>query len=98
LHLPSIEDIDDRLAQVALVFRSGVSAELYLDGNLLSTVTTAIQLSDIDDRNDWLGQSQWSKDHNFNGSYSEVRIYNAALSSCQLHTLLVRGAENPTAL
>jgi hypothetical protein len=95
LHLASIEDIEDRFAQVALVFRSGVSAELYLDGNLLSTLTTAIQLSDIDDRNDWLGQSQWSKDHNFNGSFSEVRIYNAALSACQLHTLLVRGAENP---
>jgi hypothetical protein len=95
LHLASIEDIDDRFVQVALVFRSGVSAELYLDATLLSTLPTAIELSDIDDRNVWLGQSQWSKDHNFNGSFAEVRIYNAALSSCQLHTLLVRGDEEP---
>jgi hypothetical protein len=85
----------DRTAQVALAFRSGLSAELFLDGNLLSSLSTAINLADIDDRNDWLGQSQWSKDHNFNGLYEEVRLYNVALSACQLHTLLVRGPQTP---
>ena len=95
LKLASKEDVLDRYVQVAFVFRSGVAAELYLDGDLIVTASTAITLADIDDRNNWLGQSQWTKDHNFNGSYDEVRLYNVALTTCQLHTLLLFGAADP---
>jgi hypothetical protein len=95
ISLASTEDINDRAAQVGFVFRSAINAELYLDATLLDSEATAIALSDIDDRNNWLGQSQWSKDHNFQGTYQEFRIYDVALDACQLHTLLVRGPENP---
>jgi hypothetical protein len=95
ISLASTEDIDDRAAQVGFVFRSAVNAELYLDAALLDSEATEIALSDIDDRNNWLGQSQWSKDHNLQGSFHEFRIYDTALNACQLHTLLVRGPESP---
>jgi hypothetical protein len=87
--------MDDRFAQVSLVFKSGVSAALYLDGSLLAAEPTAITLADIDDRNNWIGQSQWQTDPVFQGSYEELRIYDTALDACQLHTLLVRGPQTP---
>ena len=93
--LASVQDMHDRFAQVSLVFKSGVSAALYLDGNLLAAEPTAITLADIDDRNNWIGQSQWQTDPVFQGSYEELRIYDVALDACQLHTLLVRGPQTP---
>jgi hypothetical protein len=93
--LASTESMKNRAAQVSLVFRSGVNAELYLDGNLLVSKATTITLADIDDRNNWLGQSQFQTDPAFQGSYQEFRIYDVALDGCQLHTLLVRGPESP---
>jgi hypothetical protein len=93
--LASTEEMEDRAAQVGFVFKSGVSAALYLDGNRLASETTSITLADIDDRNNWLGQSQFQNDPEFEGAYEEFRIYDVALSSCQLHTLLVRGPQTP---
>ena len=95
VQLASTVDMDDRPSQVGFVFRSAVSASLYVDATLLASSPTAIALSDIDDRNNWLGQSQWMKDHNYGGLYDEVRIYGAALNSCQLRTLFERGPEMP---
>jgi hypothetical protein len=93
--LASTEEMEDRAAQVGFVFKSGVSASLYLDGNRLASEATSITLADIDDRNNWLGQSQFQNDPEFEGAYEEFRIYDVALSSCQLHTLLVRGPQTP---
>jgi hypothetical protein len=93
--LASTEAMRDRAAQVSFVFRGGVSAALYLDGNRLASGATTITLADIDDRNNWLGQSQFQTDPDFEGSYEEFRIYDVALDSCQLHTLLVRGPQSP---
>jgi hypothetical protein len=95
IQLASTEDMEDRAAQVSFVFRGGVSAELYLDANLLASEATSITLADIDDRNNWLGQSQYQGDPFYQGSYEEFRIYGAALDACQLHTLLVRGPQTP---
>lgn len=95
VRLASVEDMDDRFAQVALAFKGGASAALYLDGNLLATKPTTITLANIDDRNNWIGQSQWEDDPVFHGSFDELRIYNVALDACQLHTLLVRGPQTP---
>jgi hypothetical protein len=93
--LASAEDMRNRPAQVAFVLKGGLSAALYLDGNLLASQTTAITLADIDDRNNWIGQSQYSVNPPFWGSYEEFRIYNVPLDGCQLHTLLVRGPQSP---
>lgn len=95
LQLASTESMRDRLAQIGFVFQGGQRVALYLDGNLLAESPTTIQLSDIDDRNNWLGQSQWQKDPPFRGRYDEFRIYDVALTRCQLATLLVHGALDP---
>lgn len=93
--LASTANMKNRAFQVALVFKSGVSAALYLDGDQLAFQTTAIALGNIDDRNNWIGRSQYNGNPGYEGSFEEFRIYNAALDSCQLHTLLVRGPQSP---
>ncbi|HEY6080848.1 MAG TPA: LamG-like jellyroll fold domain-containing protein [Polyangiaceae bacterium] len=95
LQLASDADIDGIPSMVALSFRSGISVGLFLDAQLLIESPTPIKLSDISDVNNWLGQSQWSKDHNYGGTYDEFRIYNAALSECQLSTIYARGPTLP---
>jgi len=95
IRLGTTEAMKNRAAQVSLVFKSGVSIALYLDGNRLASEATAITLADIDDRNNWIGQSQYMTDPVYEGSYEEFRIYDAALDSCQLHSLLVRGPQSP---
>jgi Concanavalin A-like lectin/glucanases superfamily len=95
LSLGSPEMMNNRPAMVALSLQSGLNVALFLDGKLLIQSPTPLKLSDIKDVNDFVGESQWSKDHAYHGSYTEFRIYNAALSACQLHTLLVRGPDAP---
>jgi hypothetical protein len=93
LALPSTQDIEDRPSVVALAYKSAVDVELFLDGKSLIRSPTAVALSDIDDKNNWLGESQWSKDHCYHGTYDEFRIYNVALTACQLRTLVARGPD-----
>jgi hypothetical protein len=84
---------DGSMHQVALVVRSGTAVELYLDGVLLGRRTTGLKLSDIEDVNDWLGQSQFAQDKNFAGTYTEFRIYGQALSVCALQQTLSKGPD-----
>jgi hypothetical protein len=93
LALPSTQDIEDRPSVVALAYRSAIDVELFLDGTSLIRSPTAVALSDIDDKNNWLGESQWSKDHCYRGTYDEFRIYRVALTACQLRTLVARGPD-----
>jgi Concanavalin A-like lectin/glucanases superfamily len=93
--LASAEAMQAREAQVALVLESGVRASLYLNGALLATQPTAITLADIEDVNNWIGQSQYEVNPAYRGAYWEFRIYDAPLTACQLGTLLVRGRESP---
>jgi Concanavalin A-like lectin/glucanases superfamily len=95
LQLPSPENMLNRSAQVAFAFQSGVSLELMLDGKSLIRSSTSLQLSDINDVNNWVGESQWSKDHCYHGTFDELRIYNVALTACQLQTLYDRGPATP---
>ncbi len=94
LSLGSDRNMADALeVQVALVLRSGVAIELYREGELLIQSPTNVTLAKINDVNNWLGRSQWSKDHGFHGTYNEFRIYQRALSACQLATLRDRGPD-----
>ncbi len=95
LGLGSAEDMLNRPAQVAFAVQSGVSLELFLDGKSLIQSPTPVQLTDIKDVNDFVGESQWSKDHAYHGTYDELRIYGAALNACQLRTLFDRGPDAP---
>jgi len=95
LQLPSPEVMNNRPAMVGFAFKSGVSMELSVDGQSLIQSPTTLKLSDIKDVNNWVGESQWSKDHAYHGTFNELRIYDMALTACQLHTLLVRGPDAP---
>jgi Concanavalin A-like lectin/glucanases superfamily len=94
LSLGSDKNMADAVeVQVALVVRSGAAIELYREGELLIQSPTNVTLAKINDVNNWLGRSQWSKDHGFHGTYDEFRIYGSALSACQLTTLRDRGPD-----
>ncbi|HVY25480.1 MAG TPA: LamG-like jellyroll fold domain-containing protein [Polyangiaceae bacterium] len=91
LGLPSAEMMKDRPAVVGFTLKSGQSVGLYLDGKLLIEAPTTFKLSAVDDRNDFVGESQWSKDHCYHGSFDELRVYSVALTACQQRTLVQRG-------
>lgn len=93
LGLPSAEMMKDRPALVGFTLKSGVSVGLFLDGELLIESPTTFKLSNVDDRNDFVGESQWSKDHCYHGTFDELRIYDVALSACQQQTILKRGPD-----
>jgi hypothetical protein len=58
-------------------FPRGV-ARLYINGQRAGTGAAVYPLSVVDDRNDWLGHSQW-QDPFYNGSIDEFRIYNGPM-------------------
>jgi hypothetical protein len=93
IQIASHEPMEDRYAQVAFVFQSGQRIALYLNSILLGEVATTSTLAEIDDRNNWLGQSQWDRDPAFQGVFEEFRIYDVALNGCQLETAVLWGAE-----
>lgn len=72
------------LAQVAIVYDqpNGV-ARLYVNGQRVNTATATLALSVVDDRNNWLGRSNW-QDPYYNGSVDEFRIYDGASSDAQI--------------
>jgi hypothetical protein len=80
------------LVQVALVVDGQHDTfALYVDGARQAQASAGFKLSDIDDVNNWLGQSQWVQDVNLSGRYDEFRIYAAALSDSQIKRLYERG-------
>jgi hypothetical protein len=70
---------------VALVLNpGGGSLTLYVNGVLAGSVATSAPLSALRDGDNWLGRSQLSSDPALNASFSELRIYNRALSASEL--------------
>ncbi|MEZ6116106.1 MAG: LamG-like jellyroll fold domain-containing protein [Pirellulaceae bacterium] len=57
---------------------------VYRNGELVGSGTTTLQLSNINDVNNWLGRSNWTADSNTEGSYDEFRIYDYALNADQV--------------
>jgi len=53
-------------------------ARLYINGQRAGTGVATYPLSVVDDRNDWLGRSQW-QDPYLNASIDEFRIYNGPM-------------------
>jgi Concanavalin A-like lectin/glucanases superfamily len=69
---------------------SNKTLTLYVDGTQLTSPAvppsvsgTDNRLSSLDDRNVWIGRSNYSN-ATFAGSFDEFRIYNAALSASQV--------------
>jgi sugar lactone lactonase YvrE len=72
---------------------SGV-ARLYINGQRVATAAATFPLSVIEDRNVWLGRSQFSADPFLNGLFDEFRIYNGALLDSDVAASYAAGPEN----
>ena len=84
-------DLKGQMHQVAVVFVSSSYAELYSDGVQAGHSDASFPLSAIDDLNVWIGRSQWTSDHTFDGTVDEFRIYGRALSACEVAALNAAG-------
>jgi hypothetical protein len=85
--------LDKTYRQVAVAFQSKSQMTLYLDSVAIGSTPITVSLSEIVDNNDWLGLSQYVTDTPYEGSYDEVRIYNRALSPCELQTTFKDGPD-----
>jgi hypothetical protein len=56
-------------------------------------VPVSAALSDIVDNNDWLGLSQYVLDNAYSGSYDEFRIFDHALTACEIAATVEAGAD-----
>jgi Concanavalin A-like lectin/glucanases superfamily/Thrombospondin type 3 repeat/Lectin C-type domain len=81
---------------VALVLNPGAnSVALYINGALAGSVASTAVLSELRDGDNWLGRSQLTADPALNASFSELRIYNRALSLSELQTSVLGGPDAP---
>jgi hypothetical protein len=65
-------------------------ARLYINGQLAGTGVALYPLSVVDDRNDWLGRSQW-QDPYLNASIDEFRIYNGPMLDADIGASFAAG-------
>lgn len=82
--------------QVALVVDGALgSLAIYIDGALEVATPSgpAIELSAIDDVNNWLGRSQFASDPELAGELLEFRIYGSALSPADVALSFELGAD-----
>gem|GEM_PF-2215855 len=66
---------------------------LYVNGQLMDTADLNGRLSDLDDRNNWLGRSQAAVHPLFAGRINELRIYNVPLSEPWIRALYENGPD-----
>jgi hypothetical protein len=87
-------NLDDVAVTLGVVLDGAAQrADLYVNGELLATTPLSSPLSEIDDVNNWLGRSQYAADPNYPGTYTELRVYDRALSECEVATLTQLGPD-----
>jgi hypothetical protein len=86
------QTLDNEQYHVAVVFDADggddpgeATITLYIDGLLPpgaanNPAQTMVQLSNLNDVNNWIGRSNWTSDANFDGMLNEFRIYDRPLS------------------
>lgn len=86
----------DEWVQISLTLpASGQLAKVYRDGKKLSELALDQPLSNLDDANAWLGRHQTLSGHaRFCGSIREMRIYDRALSECEVEAAATAGSES----
>lgn len=87
---------DGQPHHVAVVFDGQRhSMQLYVDGQARADINgLGGNLSDIDDRNAWIGRSNWGDD-DLHATVREFRIYRSALSAAEVRSSYQRGSEPP---
>jgi hypothetical protein len=78
-----------KLACAAFVIDPQLGPRLFLDGEVVGASESAIslKLSDIVDKNAWLGKSQWNNDAMLRARFDAFAIYDVALSDPQVQVL-----------
>jgi hypothetical protein len=66
--------------------------KLYLNGQLVSTAANTALWSTLPDADNWLARDEW-QDPMFNGAYSDMRIWNGALTAGQVANLYKAGPD-----
>jgi hypothetical protein len=96
LDAPNAMTVSNQL-QIVIVYDplDGV-VRLYLNGQRISTAPAFLPLSGVEDRNNWLGRSQWSGDPFFNGLFNEFRIYDGALLDDDVQASFTAGPDSFT--
>lgn len=85
---------DDEVVALGVVLDGDAArADLYVNGELQATTSLSSPLSELEDVNNWLGRSQYAADPHYPGTYTELRIYDVALSACQVDALTTLGPD-----
>jgi hypothetical protein len=80
--------------QVALAVDGATSMmSVYADGVRVAQLSTPVQLSQLNDVNNWLGRSQWIQDLYLRARLDELRIYARALEASEVAALHARGPD-----
>lgn len=87
-------NLDDEAVVLGVVLDGAAErADLYVNGDLLATTPLSSPLSEIEDVNNWLGRSQYAADPHYPGTYTELRVYDSALSECEVKALTELGPD-----
>jgi hypothetical protein len=79
---------------VMVVDGAAGSLSVYVDGARAGIATgLTLDLSAIDDVNNWIGRSQFTEDKYFTGDVLDFRIYGGALSQAQVELSYAHGAD-----
>ena len=91
LTAPPLEE--GKLSQVVLTHDETRQLDkLYVNGELVSSGTNPLLWSSLPDTDNWLARDQWP-DAMFNGAYSDMRIWNGALTAGQVANLYTAGPD-----
>lgn len=83
---------------VAVYNSAGNTMMLYLNGQLIgSDATATMELSEIDDVNNWLARSQYSGDGYLDSYWNEMRIYEGVLTPLQVAINVAAGPDTVVA-
>jgi uncharacterized repeat protein (TIGR03806 family) len=63
---------------------AGGTVAWYRNASLVGSTNVDFHLSDIEDVNNWFGRSQWNILSNAHAAYSEIRLYDQALSPSEI--------------
>ncbi len=70
---------------IVAVYNADTSNELlYANGKLVSTLTTTIDIANVNNQNSWLGRSLFNGDASLKGSIDEFRILDGPLTALQI--------------
>jgi hypothetical protein len=93
-HADAAASLPLRLSQVVVVVdATGGQLLLYQDGEVVGGQAFSAALGSLNDVNCWLGRSQYETDPEFDGTFHDFRIYDAALTPSQIAASFAGGPD-----